>query len=157
MAPHQRRQRSRPQMLAAAVVVALLAGPLVLALACAQRPCQLGGTNFGKQPGIARDLQPETFDMLVGEISAPSDKERGTGVARLLVPETLQSQWQACCSQLALSNRLMHGSQYGEASNPGPGAFRSQGEVVLQLPEKGALCSLPETVLSEMKNYEYSI
>ena len=30
------------------------------------------------------------------------------------------------------------------------------GEVVLQLPEKGALCSLPETVLSEMKNYVFS-
>ena len=31
------------------------------------------------------------------------------------------------------------------------------GEVVLQLPAKGAHYSLPETVLSEMKNYEYSI
>ena len=30
------------------------------------------------------------------------------------------------------------------------------GEVVLQLPEKGALGSLPETALLEMKNYEYS-
>ena len=30
------------------------------------------------------------------------------------------------------------------------------GEVVLQLPEKGALGSLPETALLEVKNYEYS-
>ena len=75
--------------------------------------------------------------------------------------------WQAAAGLLAIRGRQLL---------PGPGQVRchharqvgrppilalvlfdlTAGEVVLQLPEKGALGSLPETALLEMKNYEYS-